>query len=282
MMEAPEWFNCCASGDACLHYPDPGPAKWFWSFVTTLETSFRANLVTSSTAFPVQDSKYAEEHLATDKTWCPRNFLHTYRLASLRYYQQRGGQVKPVPTFLGQKEGNLKCRCLLNCGRSVLNSFHYQVFHQVVWESTIRILWKPENRSDDSRGDIKESFWTCWSTFLGWRLEAFEAPWSSRNTCPPFRKVSWCAQRGRTRRRWLWSSTGARNTYVYAFTFHLFILASISCVTVFFKCFKHRIGHRILSINVSGFHLKHPCQSRNGQCRKVLRSIHTHPPNIAM
>jgi len=29
----------------------------------------------------VTDSKYAEEHLATDKTWCPRNFLHTYRLA---------------------------------------------------------------------------------------------------------------------------------------------------------------------------------------------------------
>lgn len=101
-MEAPEWFNCCASGDACRHCPDPGPAKWFWSFVTTLETSFRTNLVTISTAFPVQDSKYAEEHLATDKTWCPRNFLHTYRLASLRYHQ-RGGKGEACSNFSGAR-----------------------------------------------------------------------------------------------------------------------------------------------------------------------------------
>ena len=31
-----------------------------------------------------QDSKYAEEHLTSDRSWCPRNFLHTYRLAPLR------------------------------------------------------------------------------------------------------------------------------------------------------------------------------------------------------
>lgn len=29
----------------------------------------------------VTDSKYAEERLASDRSWCPRNFLHTYRLA---------------------------------------------------------------------------------------------------------------------------------------------------------------------------------------------------------
>ncbi|CAJ1395074.1 unnamed protein product [Effrenium voratum] len=29
----------------------------------------------------VTDAKYAEERLTTDRAWCPRNFLHTYRLA---------------------------------------------------------------------------------------------------------------------------------------------------------------------------------------------------------
>lgn len=29
----------------------------------------------------VTDSKYAEDRVMADKTWCPRNFLHTYRLA---------------------------------------------------------------------------------------------------------------------------------------------------------------------------------------------------------
>ena len=28
-----------------------------------------------------EDAKYAEDRLNEDKTWCPRNFLHTYRLA---------------------------------------------------------------------------------------------------------------------------------------------------------------------------------------------------------
>lgn len=32
---------------------------------------------------PFEDSKYAEERLNEDKMWCPRNFLHTYRLAFL-------------------------------------------------------------------------------------------------------------------------------------------------------------------------------------------------------
>ncbi|CAE7266335.1 unnamed protein product [Symbiodinium natans] len=29
----------------------------------------------------ITDAKYAEDRLNDDKAWCPRNFLHTYRLA---------------------------------------------------------------------------------------------------------------------------------------------------------------------------------------------------------
>eukprot|EP00439_Symbiodinium_sp_Y106_P011947 s6473_g1.t2 len=35
----------------------------------------------TDTRHPMEDAKYAEDRLNEDKTWCPRNFLHTYRLA---------------------------------------------------------------------------------------------------------------------------------------------------------------------------------------------------------
>lgn len=66
----------------------------------------------------VTDSKYAEERLTSDRSWCPRNFLHTYRLAfrdvpSDQELEDHGfGEVQelvtPLPNDLTQTLQNLE------------------------------------------------------------------------------------------------------------------------------------------------------------------------------
>ena len=62
---------------------------WFlhgFCYKSSLDSSYKCFPDPYSHIIPLfppatEDSKYAEERLTSDRAWCPRNFLHTYRLA---------------------------------------------------------------------------------------------------------------------------------------------------------------------------------------------------------